>query len=80
MILRVSSTAGQNRNRCAPIPVDWLGSGVPGTKSQGKGRVQPGYRTAVFEGDFLSVGISHDKGKKTPKQSWNKRCGDSGDN
>lgn len=65
MILRVSSTGGQNRNPCAPIPVDsvdWLGSGFLTPRAKG-GRPGPTwlFRGPLFSGGFVSVGISYGK-------------------
>ena len=70
MDLTNGSRRARNPSRGGPIPVDWLGSGVPGNKwSQGKGQVQPGHRAAGFLGVmFLSNRIRYGKAhkKKTP--------------
>ena len=83
MTLRVAERqCSKNFSRCGPIPIDWLGdTGVPGTKSQGRSDLADLAAELQFFRVIFVVGIRYyGKGKTTPKQSWNKRCGDSGDN
>ena len=57
VILHVAKKHGSKSKSSWSLPIDWLGSGVPGIKwSQGKGQVQPGRRAASFGSDFCQLG------------------------